>query len=375
MAKPKKVTTTTVEESVEERKGESIEAQTSLSVEDIATQNLVEQIEALGSTAARCCIYRADAHRGAMKFVGSVSPEFVSEEFIQSEYGEGRYSVRLLDARAHYIMSRIVDVAARKSDQSTAAAAALPQPIVSGSDPVMMARLESMIQEQATNREMMLRLIDKIGSAHDGGQQSTLSEFASVVTTLTAIMPKSNTPIDSVKEMVGIFREGMKIGASGAAGGDKSWMETIKDVLGSLPELIAGAKSMAASNVLVPIEDANSQTDMKQISSTQKTSLEGLRQGINYLKIKAAQGKDPRLWIDVIVDNLDDPQWASLAGQLTQSYEEIGKLDAELLTPVYRPWFERLFEGIRNALHERIQYGDGEGGDVADASSDAPVGA
>lgn len=366
--RPRKVVTTTIEEQTD---GQApIEAEDLLSqqtAEQVETTNLVEQMKALGNVGARCMLYRADKFKSAMCFVGAVTPEILSEEYIQEEYGEGRYQIRVIDAGGKFIVHKTVEIGPPRSAQSTQAKVAVLPPVVG--DPLMQARLESMMQEQVTNREMMLRLIDKIG-AHDG-QQSTLTEFASVITTVQALMPKATTAADAIKEAVGIFREGMKLGASGG-GAEKGWMETIKDVLGSLPELIAGAKTMSAIQQpqTVAIEPGlNPPGDSPENQQT-----EMLRQGIAYLKLKARQGKDPGLWIDVIADNLDDPQWLPLAAKLDLPFEEIARIDAELLTPLYRPWFVKLFAGVRDALHERVSFGDGQTGNIPDASGDAPAG-
>lgn len=367
MGRPRKVTTTTIEEQADQN---AIEAQDSLSqstAEQIESNNLVEQMRALGNVGARCMLYRADKFKTAMCFVGAVAPEIVSEEYIQEEYGEGRYQIRVIDSGGKFVVNRIVEIGPSKASQLAQAKPAVSPPSVG--DPLMQARLESMIQEQATNREMMLRLIDKIG-AHDG-QQSTLTEFASVITTVQALMPKATTAADAIKEAVGIFREGMKLGASGG-GGEKSWMETIKDVLGSLPELIAGAKTMNAMQQPQTVAIEPGLNPPGELLENQQTEM--LRQGIAYLKLKARQGKDPGLWIDVIADNLDDPQWVSLASELDKPFEEIAKIDAELLTPLYRPWFVKLFAGVRDALHERVSSGDGQPGNLPDAGGDAPAG-
>jgi hypothetical protein len=366
--RPRKVVTTTIEEQAD---GQSpIEVQDPLSqpsAEQIEADNLVEQMRSLGNVGARCMLYRADKFKAGMCFVGAVAPEIVSEEYIQEEYGEGRYQIRVLDSGGKFIVTRMVQIGAPKSVQLAQAKVAVLPPAMG--DPLMQARLESMIQEQATNREMMLRLIDKIG-AHDG-QQSTLTEFASVITTVQALMPKAATAADAIKEAVGIFREGMKLGAAGGAG-EKGWMETIKDVLGSLPELIAGAKTMNAMQQSQTVSADPAPNPAGELPGVRDEEM--LRQGIAYLKLKARQGKDPGLWIDVIADNLDDPQWLPLAAKLDQSFEEIARIDAELLTPLYRPWFVRLFAGVRDALHERVSSGDGQTGNLPDASVDAPTG-
>jgi hypothetical protein len=366
--RPRKVVTTTIEEQAGDEN--VIEAQDSLSqpsVERIEANNLVEQMRSLGNVGARCMLYRADKYKTAMCFVGAVAPEIVSEEYIQEEYGEGRYQIRVIDSGGKFLVHRVVEIGPPKSAQLAQAKVAVLPPAVG--DPLMQARLESMIQEQATTREMMLRLIDKIG-AHDG-QGSTLTEFAAVITTVQGLMPKAATATDAIKEAVGIFREGMKLGASGG-GAEKGWMETIKDVLGSLPELIAGAKTMSAMQQVQPVTEVSALNPSAE--SVENQSAEMLRQGIAYLKLKARQGKDPGLWIDVIADNLDDPQWIPLATKLDLPFEEFARIDAQLLTPLYRPWFMRLFAGVRDALHERVSSGDGQTGNLPDAADDAPSG-
>lgn len=86
--------------------------------------------------------------------------------------------------------------------------------------------------------------------------------------------------------------------------------------------------------------------------------------GIGYLKTRCLLGKDPGLWIEMLMDNMDQEHYASIVGLVDKTIDEIAALtDPSIAKLPFRSWFERVFQGVKNAIAER---------DKSDGASDRP---
>ena len=102
-----------------------------------------------------------------------------------------------------------------------------------------------------------------------------------------------------------------------------------------------------------------------------------LRQGLAYLKPKAAAGKDVEIIADFVWENQEDAEWTAILGAIEQgaTFEHLLQFDPEIgQNPTLRAWFEKFYR----ELHNEIFSSDnprGAAGDAANAAGNAGAGA
>lgn len=311
---------------------------------------------------------------GKLVYCNDATLENATESYIQSNWGEGQYRIWLLDQNSKYLASKKIYIGKPpggvEKDNPAPAPPGDPHPFIGAATDGIQMQIEMLRQQMAMDRELMKTLIEKVSDGRNGG--GDLVELARALTLVKEMTapPPAPTPGAMITELVGILKTGIELGASGATGEPKGWMGTIKeiasvipDVLRSLPQAARGMSGSAEGSAPVPPPDP--QIQLKAL----------LSQGINFLKTKAQKGSDPGLYVDIALDNVDQPQWAGLIGLVEKPFEEVANLvDPELLNPFYRPWFEQLFNGIRDALHDRTTpagAGDDGSNPVPDGGLDA----
>jgi hypothetical protein len=78
---------------------------------------------------------------------------------------------------------------------------------------------------------------------------------------------------------------------------------------------------------------------------------EMLKMGIAYLKKKCLSGADAGLYLDLIIDNRDDANYANLIHRaLTQEFDVFTAIDGEIGKPPYLDFFRAIYDGLRSAF-------------------------
>jgi hypothetical protein len=324
-------------------------------------------ISGVGMPSAKVKVYKMDPAKTVPIFMGTSVPSLMTEEYIQESWGEGRYNLRLLDESGNYIKSKVVYVGpGPKKPEPSPAFQALSNP---DRDRASDLQFELLRSELAAGREMMLKMIEAISGR--GDNRSNLAELAGVIEVVKGLTAKdAPDPAATLSGFVEVFKQGIELGQSGGTP-EKGWSGMLKDVVTSLPGVFAMLKTQTAT----PGNGATPPTPKvpASLEIAANPALVMAQRGISVLKAFARAGNDPATWVEVLVQNLNDPQWQPLIPLLGLSYDEVGKLDPELLNPVYRSWFERLFNGIREAVSE-IGDSGGAGGHGSDADKDGGSG-
>ena len=338
--------------------------------------------QAFGVEGGRVRVYRVDPNTGQLVFMATCTVDVISEEFLQVQFGGGKYEVRLFDSKAKYVTSKRMNIGAISGGPDNtpkpsifvtpnAASPAHPFPDRDGYN----VQVEMLRQELSSNREMMLELIRTIAAKSDDGGGSTLVEFATAMKELKEVTkPEISNPLSMVADIIGVLKQGIELGASGAVKpeGDGGWMGIIKDVLTAIP---AVAKTMvatppAASNPPAidspPVEVSPNSLGLSAELMTQ------LRGGLDFLKTRCRLNKDPALWSDMIIDNMDSDLYVQLAKLSALSIDNLASAvgDPEIALPPFRSWFEAVMKGVQNALAEN----DASAGTVGDDSIPASDG-
>lgn len=349
---PRKKITEEYEKEIEEVKADPDEETIASIVESLGVENL------------RCRVYRQDTY-GRPRFVTSLPATYISEEFLQEKFGGGAYVVHFLNEKGQYAKSKTLRIENPVDSPAVEPASEkwMPQPPENAppAEPGF-GQMEMIREEMRSQKELMLELIRQIGN---NNRNSTLNELAQAIAMLreTTAPPAGGASV--VSEMIGILKQGIEIGASGGVP-EKSWKDIAYDALKVAPAFLSQLRGAPEGGGTHP-------------NGGEDPMIQNLRAMIAYLKPKAMAHKDVGLWVDVVMDNREDPQWQPLLAYINVPYEVLAqKVDPELLDPRYRPWFEGLFMGIKNALTASQIPGDvdsdGSGGDGDDASVDEEPG-
>jgi hypothetical protein len=81
-----------------------------------------------------------------------------------------------------------------------------------------------------------------------------------------------------------------------------------------------------------------------------------IRVGLAYLKEKARRFRDPGIYVDTILDNDDEPQWAAIVGAIREgaTFENLLQFDPEIGQEGMRSWFQRLYDGVHSELFQAV---------------------
>lgn len=306
----------------------------------------------------RVYIYKAD-HAGK-SFLTNCEPSFWSEQWLQQSYGEGTYYIQLRNhkgIRAGRTI-RIGPLPAGEKPTQIVAPTVIP-PIQANAQ--FDFRTQLLIDELSAQRQMILKMIER------PVERTSMAELVEAMTALKAMTPASPAAATGMEAIMSILKTGIEIGATGNVEMKKDGiLSTIKEALPILGEVVKTV--FAKSNA----ENPQGGTAAQLPAAGEDRSLAMLRHGVSYLKQKALQGKRPDVYIDFILENLDDPQWQPFLRMCQGPFEEIAKIDPELLNAPFRPWFEQLWNELKAAINQTP--GEQANGTIENTNAGGPAG-
>lgn len=288
---------------------------------------------------ARVFVYRAD-HTGKI-FLTNCEPNFWSEQWLQQSYGEGTYYIQIRNHKGNWGGARTVRIGPLPAGEKPAQivpAVATPAAQANGQ---LDLRTQLLIDELNAQRQMIMKMIER------PAEGTSMTELVQAMAALKAMTTPSPEAVTGMEAIMSILKTGMEIGATGNVEMKKDGiLSTIKEALPILGEVVKTV--FAKSNAENPQGSMAAQLP----AAGEDRSLAMLRHGISYLKQKALQGKRPDVYIDFILENLDDPQWQPFLKMCQGPFEEIAKIDPDLLNAPFRPWFEQLWNELKAAINQ-----------------------
>jgi hypothetical protein len=358
--RPKKITTTT-EELIDETPDDKDLIRDGKKA--TSESEVQEYIQGLGISNLSVKVYRLEPGRTAYTFLGTCPMDMASEEYIQENWGAGAYHIRcFLDgvwkgSKLIKIGSAKIVPAEKKAEEITEA-----PPFNPGSDPVSL-QVEMIREEARTNRELLLKIVENMSH----GKSSTM-ELMEVMTMMKALQPDGGGASGGAKlfsEILPFVREIMKMAGGNVPEEDTGWKGIIKDVVGYLPDVMKQMKGAS-----VPLQNPSPPgpmiADGKEPLILPPEKVKQIQFALMFLKGRCRVGADPLAFVDFAMNTLDMEQSLDVVQLLSREYEVIAMLDADLMSPVYRPWFEAFFNGLKDAISERNtpERGEGDGGDA-----------
>src|SRR5262245_21242230 len=285
---------------------------------------------------------------GHAEFVAQGSPTVIDEPWIQTRFGGGRYIFRLRTPEGEYLAQSTVFIAA---PSALSMAGAGPPATGEGADG---ARLQiDLLREQLSRQqEMMLHLIDRPApAAAPGGAGGNLLQLVQAVGALRELA----SPQSQVQGVIDALSEGLKLGMKQSTPPDAvdkvSTVLKIVDKVGEmLPRVIGPPGAPPPQGSPVHAAPAPSGSPAPAAAPAEDMQKSMLQNAIRYLKTRI--GRDPGVWADWILENLDDPNWAPLATLIDKPFEEIAAYigDDDLNREPYRSWFARLLGELKNGF-------------------------
>ena len=313
-------------------------------------------------------IQKIDA-QGRARFVTEMPPSDFSELLLQESFGEGKYRLLAYDGDKRYRGTRSVLIAAPATKPNLG-----PSPIIApiGPDPLLTSEIQNIKSEQTTMRDLMFRLVDKIGS-NGGNERQSFLELAEAMKMLkeTVQPPPADSPMKLFAEIVPLVKSLIELG--GGVPAEKGWIGTLKEVLAELPALMKGiAMQRQQTEPLAPVVNPPAQIAPSKVGVVESIPAESaamLRQAIGFLKSRARLNQNPDDWVAWVMNTLDAPQSEQVARLLDRPFEEVAQIDPEISGTIYRAWFEQFFGGLKDALLSQRDDSTGEAGNPSDLTS------
>ncbi len=341
--------------------------------------DLKKFFEGLGGSEVIIKISKYDAASNRPRYLQDTDLEGASEAYIQTNWGEGRYLLRAYK-EGTVIGSKTVHIGPplQKNLPQSAAQPVFVSPPTT--DPLISMQIEMMREESRLNRDLMLKMIEKIGGNEKSGATELAEVMAMLKPVLTPPAPTGGSALSLISEAIPLVKQLIELGASGGTE-KKGWMDTVREIV---PEVAGVLKSMSASRMPVqsvptapaPVAPYPGGTPVAipaapaALANIDPQQIQLIRSAIAFLKTRALRDADPNAFVGYVLNTLDDEQSMSIAKLLERPYDDIAVLDPELVTAVYRPWFEEFFGGLKDALSQRDSTG-GQGGDSPDATPNA----
>lgn len=193
--------------------------------------------------------------------------------------------------------------------------------------------------------EMMLERIAQRLESVERGDREPLSSLADAMVKIQQLAPKQETSLDQVIKAIEL---GKTIGGGATPDAD-DWKPLIRELLVGAAPLLQG---MAAAYLRRPAAPGQGQppgtetTDVQILNDQQR-----MFALIQYLKAKCLKGSDPFLYVDLLLNDADEPDNQKLIHAIvTQEFENFVAIDAEIGRPPFLAWFRAIYDGLRSQV-------------------------
>jgi hypothetical protein len=368
-----RVRTTTIRENLPEREEEEREDLADRAINDDIGEEAYSQFVTRfrGGQGCRIKVHR-QTPRGKQYCFSGTPEEIDSEETIRLYHAQQPYS----HEEGNYVLSVEVNGEFRSAFSVQVA----PQVGTPGTErPSASGGMADVVRElQAQNR----RLEDML---FRGGQDKPqMLELVEGLSRLDALRGGSGGGgnLETITKCIEI---GMKMNGGGSSG-DGGWEGMLREVLKDNAPALIGLFQAISKRISEPSapgvapQQPATVTGEPHMEAMQPAQAEMaiLQQAIAYLKKKAMSQSDPGLYIDLIIDNREDPLYARLISQIVENdFPAFAKLDPEIGNAPYRDFFSTIHNGIRSVFRPTSAVATdtgGKGGNKADASGNGTTG-
>jgi len=229
--------------------------------------------------------------------------------------------------------------------------------------------------------DMNTRILERIEQRLSQAEKPPMLEMVDGLAKLDQLRGGNGAGFN-LDSMVKLIEIGSRMNGGGAENG--GWEGMLRDVLKDNAQSIINllqlgvAKLGAMKPVEQPQPKAVEQEKVEETVESSQQELMILQRGIGFLKKKAAAHSDPGLYVDLIVDNREDPLYAKLISKIVESdFPTFAAIDADIAKPEYREFFGFIHDRIRQVFKPANTVeaaGSGKRGNKGDASGNGTTG-
>lgn len=320
----------------------------------------------MGGSATFCRIekYLKSGELGQCETIGFNEIRDDPAEYLRQHWGAGRFAVALLNDMKRYIKIKTINVEPRPSNGAA--------PIPAGPDPLMNLQISMMREQMAMYQTMITTLITNnkgpdIAELMKGiGAISRPSDpvamLASLISAFQAVRPPDVDPMAKARELIGLAKELSPAAPGSSDPAPAGWLDVAKDVgfrildrigPGQAPQEPARPAAPAARQA-VPVPAAESpQAAAAGGQRSMDDFYTSIREGIAFLRQKAAAKRAPEFWVDYLFEEAQDLRFNAIihAVQSGATVDNLFDLVPEIASdPFEAQWFKDLYVGIKRSL-------------------------
>jgi hypothetical protein len=184
----------------------------------------------------------------------------------------------------------------------------------------------------------------------------------------------------NLESIVKCIEIGTRMNGGGGDGG--GWEGMLRDVLKDNAPAIIGLLQMGAAKLKTmgtPTEQPKAEpVRVEENMEPLEQEVVILQQGIGFLKKKSAAHSDPGLYVDLIVDNREDPLYARLISKIVESdFPAFATIDPDIAKPEHKDFFGFIHDRIRRIFKPAdtvATAGGGKHGNKTNASGNGTSG-
>jgi hypothetical protein len=319
---------------------------------------LVDYLETLGTTASFIKIYKIVD--GQHQYCATCEPSTLTEDTIRKEFGGGRFRLLpMVNGKAGLMGAKNISIYQRPDLLGNSAANAGFNGTFNAGSNVSGNGGELIALREQINRqhEMILTILQK--------NETKQPDMLEMIRVMKELQPPEQKPPDItglLAPIMGLFEKSMELAQNASAGEDSKmgWFKIISQSIEKLPGMLS---------MMIPKKNG---VERMETVAPEVAAQQMLTQGIAWLKKKALAGKDADLQVEVIADNLEDPNYRNLAVLiLNQPFESFGQIDPEIMQEPLKSWFRQVYDGLKEVVaNEHTNALAGESGSAADAPED-----
>ena len=188
---------------------------------------------------------------------------------------------------------------------------------------------------QAQNERLEARLMAQ--------ERTPMSEMLQCIVQLDALRGQKETNIETLTKAI-------ELGKSLAGGGGTTDADFWKSIIAEAAPHVAPiiANMLSKNGGMPPGLPPPQQVPVGGVQVNDATEQMIFRQVLGGMKKKALAGSDPLLYVDVVMDNQEEPLYGRLIQRIVeQDFSTFTALDPDIANPPYHSFFRAIYDGIR----------------------------
>jgi len=301
-------------------------------------QEISQWLESFGASATKVKIWKFN-RAGERGYCGTAEPSAVDEDYLKQMWGAGKYFLTIYGTTGYVGNRNLVIHGSDDPRFGPIGPTAAPNgPAVN--QPTAQPQIELLREQVNRQHEMILKLTE-------GGGRGGI-DLAEVIAAVKSIQAPAVDPMASVGVVINALKSGIELAQKANAPQDEKmgWVNVFEKALPLIKDTLDGF-AKGRNGDMAPNPDP-------------PDPMVQLRAGVGWLKSRALRS-DPDLYVDFVLDNLDQAQWLDLAQIINLPEEERLKIDPDLGKEPYKTWFGKLFEGLAKEIKGRLEP-EGESG-------------